>query len=70
MNLPSDPSGEPADDRRAVPRHIRDAEHDMIEEPVSRAGSDRGAARRMGLWICLAILAAGGFGLWLAARTG
>jgi hypothetical protein len=66
MNLP----GETANDRRAVPRHIRDGEHDMLEESMSRAPPPgRAAGRWMWLWICVVVLLAGGFGLWIALRS-
>ncbi|MEJ0086463.1 MAG: hypothetical protein WDO72_12315 [Pseudomonadota bacterium] len=70
MNLPHDPSREPTTDRRAVPRHIRDGEHDVIDEAVAPAGAEKAAIRRMLLWICAAILLAGAFGLWLTMRAG
>jgi hypothetical protein len=58
MNLP------PAkDERRAVPRHIRDGEHDMLEETSSF--SEGGApARRARIWLYLAAVAALGIGIW------
>ena len=66
MNLP----GETANDRRAVPRHIRDGEHDMLEESMSREPPSRSATgRRMWLWIYVVVVLAGGFGLWITLRS-
>jgi hypothetical protein len=65
MDLP----GETANDRRAVPRHIRDGEHDMLEETMSREPSRRAAGRRTWLWIYVVVLLAGGFGLWITLRS-
>jgi hypothetical protein len=65
MNLP----GETASDRRAVPRHIRDGEHDMIDEAMGQVPPPQGwTGRRVWLWICVAVTAAAGFGLWLTLR--
>jgi hypothetical protein len=69
MNLPTGSSQEPANDRRAVPRHIRDGEHDSLEDTM--AGVPAGGAPRprlvMGL-ICVAVALAAGFGAWFALR--
>jgi len=60
MSLPPDS----ANDRRAVPRHIRDGEHDSWEDG-SIVQEDRAAAwRRPALWILLAVLAALFAGAW------
>jgi hypothetical protein len=60
MNLP----GENGRDRRAVPRHIRDGEHDMLAEAVNRDAPRRSVRP----WICVAVLLAGGVALWIALR--
>jgi len=60
MSLPPDS----ANDRRSVPRHIRDGEHHAWEDG-SLAHEDRGAAwRRPALWVLLAVLAALFAGAW------
>jgi hypothetical protein len=61
MILPADPPN----DRRTVPRHIRDGEHDMLEETLgsTRRKSDS-VGRRARLWIYLAGIVAAGVGLW------
>jgi hypothetical protein len=64
MTLP--PS--PPDDRRTVPRHLRDSEHDM--SPSAPGSGTRAEDARGGpgprTWIYAAILAvAVGIGLWL-----
>lgn len=56
----------PTNDRRAVPRHIRDAEHDTWhDEP---AGPET-AGRRMRLWVYLTASAALAVGLWYFLTT-
>lgn len=62
MSLP----GETSNDRRAVPRHIRDGEHDMLDETMGR---EPPPGRRMWLWIYVVVLLAGGFGLWITLRS-
>jgi len=62
--------GETSNDRRAVPRHIRDGEHDTLDEAMSREPRPgRAAGRRMWLWIYAVVLLAGGFGLWISLRS-
>jgi hypothetical protein len=63
MNLPP-PAPNEADERRAVPRHIRDGEHDGWQDAVEPAA---GAApgRRFRLWVVLLVIAAAITGLWL-----
>jgi hypothetical protein len=68
MNLPP----EPKDDRRAVPRHIRDGEHDMLEDTLgSNPAVAAAPGRRSRLWIYIAVVLAAGAGLWfmLSARV-
>ena len=66
MNLPP----EPKDDRRAVPRHIRDGEHDMLEDTLgSNPGGAAAPGRRARLWIYIGILLAAGAGLWFMLRA-
>jgi len=61
MNLPP-PAPNEADERRAVPRHIRDAEHEPLEAEQS---PDQGTpGRRLRLWILLVVAAALIAGLW------
>jgi len=62
MSLP----GETANDRRAVPRHIRDSEHDTLDETMSREPLP---GRRVWLWTYAVVLLAGGFGLWITLRS-
>jgi hypothetical protein len=63
MNLPPEPSNE----RRAVPRHIRDGEHRDLEDTL--AEKVEMPRRRPGLWILLA-LAAVAVGAWIALHGG
>ena len=70
MDLPPDSTREPTNDRRAVPRHIRDGEHDMIDEAMGQPPVEKTNTGRMLLWFCLVVLAAGAVGLWLANRGG
>jgi hypothetical protein len=65
MNLP----GEPTNDRRSVPRHIRDGEHDSWEDTL--AGVPREQAVRTRMLRVLSYLAAAlaaALGAWLALR--
>ena len=63
MNLPRNP---PRDDRRAVPRHIRDGEHDAIEEAIGNLEHEpRLPLGRLLIWSVLVALAAGGLVWWL-----
>ena len=66
MNLPP----APGNDRRAVPRHIRDAEHDAWRDVPAGPENQETAGRRARLWIYLAAIAALGLGLlyFLATR--
>ncbi len=49
-------------ERRAVPRHIRDGEHEPVEADVS---SDQGTpGHRLRLWLLLVVVAALIAGLW------
>jgi hypothetical protein len=57
---------QPANDRRSVPRHIRDAEHDMSRDLP--AGQET-AGRHSRLWIWLAVALALGTGLWFVLST-
>jgi hypothetical protein len=63
MTLPS------SDERRTVPRHLRDSEHDMSgKAPGSgrRAEDARRAHSAVRIWICAAALAVlAGMSLWL-----
>jgi len=61
MNLPPAPSNE----RRAVPRHIRDGEHTELEDSVEKVAESR---RRPNLWILLAVVAVA-IGAWIAFRS-
>lgn len=57
MDLPRNPE----DDRRTVPRHLRDAEHDQgpaAPGSGTRAEDALPAWRRAGGWICAGLLAA------------
>lgn len=61
MNLPQDKPN----DRRSVPRHIRDGEHDTIDEAVGAAAPGRTA-----VWLAagIALLAAIGIVWWLTRQ--
>lgn len=66
MNLPPDPGHE----RRAVPRHMRDGEHDPLADTGifgSRASDVRGGRGRMIVYAVL-VLAAAGAAAWFALR--
>jgi hypothetical protein len=65
MNLPADPP----DDRRTVPRHIRDGEHDVLDETKgSPPREPETAGRRARWWIYFVALGAAGFGVWFSLR--
>jgi hypothetical protein len=58
----------PGNDRRAVPRHIRDAEHDMSRDvPAAPQGPETGGSRAR--WIGLILVAALALGLWWFLTT-
>jgi hypothetical protein len=60
---------ESANDRRAVPRNIRDGEHDLLEESISsnpQEAAKRASGVRLVLW--LVVLLAAAAGLWFALR--
>ena len=64
--------GDPANDRRAVPRHLRDGEHELASSGIfgMRAGDVRGGGRAR-VWVLLSlIVAVVGAGLWYALRHG
>jgi hypothetical protein len=54
----------PPNERRAVPRHIRDGEHEGWHD-AAEAASGRAPRRRFRLWIFLVAAAALIAGLWL-----
>lgn len=60
MNLPPDSPRE----RRAVPRHIRDGEHDLWQEAVDAAPGAAGSGRRWRVLVYVAVAAALVLGLW------
>jgi hypothetical protein len=60
MNLPPDSPRE----RRAVPRHIRDGEHEMWQDGVD-AAPGAGPGRRWRVLVYVAVAAALVLGLWL-----
>ncbi|MEO8061904.1 MAG: hypothetical protein ABI821_04060 [Pseudomonadota bacterium] len=63
MNLP----GEPTNDRRAVPRHIRDGEHDSFEDTLAGVPPGKAAKVRLAMiLIGVAVALAAGFGAWFA----
>ena len=66
MNLPP----APGDDRRALPRHIRDAEHHAWRDVPGSPEGREAAGRRARLWMYLVAIAALGLGLlyFLATR--
>jgi hypothetical protein len=63
MNLPPQSSNEP-DERRAVPRHIRDGEHELLQEVGEMSADAAAPGRRLRLWIVLVVVAALVAGLW------
>lgn len=66
MNLPRNVPRDPTNDRRTVPRHIRDGEHDTIEEAMS--SFERPPASPLGrvlMWCGLLALLAGGLVWWM-----
>lgn len=67
MNLPPESSREPPNDRRSVPRHIRDGEHDSWEDTMAGVPAGRAARLRV-VWICVAVVLAAALGAWLALR--
>ena len=63
MNLPP----VPRDERRTVPRHLRDSEHDpsgAAPGAGSRAEDGHDAGRRLRTWIYAGVLLLLGIGLW------
>ena len=62
--------GEPANDRRAVPRHLRDGEHDPTTSGVfSMRAEDLRGVRRGRLWALLVLaLALAAAAAWYALR--
>ena len=63
MNL----SGDPTEDRRSVPRHIRDGEHDSWEDTMAGVPSASGSNPRLVMvLIGVAVALAAGVGVWLA----
>jgi hypothetical protein len=66
MNLPRETPNE----RRAVPRHLRDAENELMEQTGSfqaRAGDVKGGRGRMVVYALL-VLAAAGVAAWLGLK--
>jgi hypothetical protein len=63
MNIPADPTNE----RRAVPRHIRDGEHDSWEDTMAGVPPG-GAGRSRLLWALIAAGLAALAGAWFALR--
>ena len=64
MNSPSEFPGEPTNERRSVPRHIRDGEHDSWEENVPASSGWPGL--QIALWA--AVVLAIGVAVWAALR--
>ena len=67
MNLPPELSREPTNDRRSVPRHIRDGEHDSLEDTMAGVPTGRAVRLRV-VWICVAVALAAALGAWLVLR--
>ena len=65
MDLPPDLSREPTNDRRSVPRHIRDGEHDSLEDTMAGMPPASGP-RLVTVLICIAAALAVAFGAWIA----
>jgi len=71
MTLP--PKTASGDERRTVPRHLRDSEHDMGgTAPGSgmRAGDAHDGGRRLRNWLFAGLLLAVAAGLWLGFGAG
>jgi hypothetical protein len=69
MNMPPELTREPTNDRRSVPRHIRDGEHDSLEDTMAGVPPGRAARLRPAMvLICVAVALAAGFGAWIALR--
>jgi hypothetical protein len=65
MNLP----GEPANERRAVPRHIRDGEHDSFEDTLAGVPPVRTAKSRLAVMlICVAVALVAATCAWYLLR--
>jgi hypothetical protein len=67
MSLPV----EPKEERRAVPRHMRDGENDLLSDTGvfgMRSSDVRGGRGRMILYALL-VLAVAGFAAWLGLRS-
>ena len=69
MNLPPQTSNGTANERRAVPRHIRDGEHGPLHEAGELSPGPRTRRRRPRLWMILAVVAALIAGLWFYTGT-
>jgi len=65
MNLPPDSSREPTNDRRSVPRHIRDGEHDSFEDTMAGIPPASGP-RLVTVLVCIAAVLVAAFGAWFA----
>jgi len=52
-----------------VPRHIRDAEHDMWRDMPAGADTPDTAGRRVRLWVYFATITTLGLGLWYFLTT-
>jgi hypothetical protein len=65
MNLPPDSPNE----RRAVPRHIRDGEHEMWQDAAETAARAEGSGRRWRVLVYVAVVAALVLGLWFYNGT-
>lgn len=65
MNSPSEFPGEPTNERRSVPRHIRDGEHDNWDDNVPSGSASRPGVR-ISIWT--AVVLAIGAAVWIALR--
>jgi hypothetical protein len=64
MDLPPQSSNEAPDERRAVPRHIRDGEHELLRDAADLTSGQETPGRSPRLWIILVVIAALIAGLW------
>ena len=56
---------DPANDRRAVPRHLRDSEHEKLSDTgVFGQRAEDAVSRKRGIWIAIALVVALAAAAW------